>query len=276
MTSINRLAPSFTTQLASACASPGQRFTACGAACVAVLLPLLCSSPARADEAAPPPAAAANPAAAPAETAEPAYANTLRAGYYFVHYSATAANLSGPFTPPGINFSVNHVDTPYFAYLRRITDHLQLELAAGVPPTTHTIGKGPAFLGSVPFNGQEVATAKWFSPTVLLDYSFFDEQARLRPYLGAGFNYTHFYQRNSTAAGNAANGGPTTTDLSDSFGPAGTAGLSYRFTKRITAIASFSIATVKSDYDSNTSGIDRRTTVDFHPTTWVVAVGYSF
>ena len=202
--------------------------------------------------------------------------NTVRLGYYFVHYSATAADLSGPFTPAGINLRVENVNTPYFAYLRRLAPHWELELAAGVPPKTKTYGVGPNYLGSVPFNGQEVATAKWFSPTVLLEYVFCDEHAAIRPYVGAGLNYTHFYDRQSTAAGNAANGGPTSTDLNDSVGPAATAGVSYHPLQHWEVMASFSIARVKSNYDSDTAGIERRTTVDFHPTTWVLGVGYSF
>ena len=160
-------------------------------------------------------------AAAAAEDEVPA--NTLRVGMYFVKYNASAGNLTGPFTPPGINLRVDHVNTPYFAYLRRLSASWEFELAAGVPPKTHTRGVGPATLGSVPFNGQEVATAKWFSPTVLLEYKFLPETSAFRPYVGAGFNYTHFYERDSTAAGDAANGGPTRTYLSDSFGPAASA-----------------------------------------------------
>jgi outer membrane protein len=203
-------------------------------------------------------------------------ANTLRVGMYFVKYNASASNLSGPFTPPGINLRVDHVNTPYFAYLRRLSPSWELEIAAGIPPKTHTRGVGPAYLGSVPFNGQEVATAKWFSPTVLLEYKFLEERSAFRPYVGVGVNYTHFSDRNSTAAGDAANGGPTQTYLSDSVGPAATAGVSYKFTKHCNAIASYSIAQVNSTYDSVTSGISRRTEVHFNPATWVVAVGYSF
>ncbi len=212
--------------------------------------------------------------AAAAEDAVPA--NTLRVGMYFVKYNASAADLSGPFTPPHINLRVDHVNTPYFAYLRRLSSSLELELAAGVPPKTHTRGVGPATLGSVPFNGVEVATAKWFSPTLLLEYKFFDEHNALRPYIGIGMNYTHFYDRESTAAGNAANGGSTKTYLSDSFGPAGTLGVAYRINKNFNAIASYSIAQVNSNYDSITAGISRTTVVHFNPGTWVVAAGYSF
>jgi len=214
------------------------------------------------------------PAAVRADDSVPA--NTVRVGEYFVRYSASAPDLQGPFTPPGINLSVDHVNTPYFAYLRRLAPAWELEFAFGVPPTTHTRGVGPAYLGSIPFNGQEVATAKWFSPTLLLEYKFRDEHEKFRPYVGVGVNYTHFYERNSTAAGNAANGGPTVTDLSNSIGPAATAGLSYKFTDHINAIASYSIAQVDSNYRSITAGVVRSTTIHFNPETFVVAVGYSF
>src|SRR3974390_536814 len=128
----------------------------------------------------------------------PANPNTVRAGIYLVHYSASAPDLSGPYTPAGINLRVEHVNTPYLAYLRDFNNHWTFELAAGIPPTTHTYGVGPDKVGSVPFNGQEVATAKWFAPTFLLEYNFFDHAAAFRPFVGAGMNYTHFYDRKST------------------------------------------------------------------------------
>jgi len=214
--------------------------------------------------------------AARADDAATPPSNTVRVGMYFVHYEAAAPNLSGPFTPPGINLTVQNVNTPYFAYLRRINSKFDLELAAGIPPTTHTVGVGPQYLGSVPFNGQEVATAKWFSPSVLVEYKFLEDSSPFRPYVGVGVNYTHFYERNSTAAGDAANGGPTSTRLSNSIGPAATAGMAYNFTRNINAIASYSIARVDSNYASNTAGIIRTTQVHFNPRTLVLAVGYSF
>jgi outer membrane protein len=210
---------------------------------------------------------------------EPVPENTLRVGMYFVKYSASAPDLSGPFTPPGLNLRVANVNTLYLAYLHRLSPHWMLELAAGIPPETHTYAVGPATVptpGSIPFNGQEVATAKWFSPTVLIEYMFLDEHQSFRPYVGLGINYTHFYERNATAAGNAITGGPTVTYLSDSVGPAVTAGISYKFTKNINAIASYNIAQVNSQFDANTSGISRRTEVHFNPRLAVVAVGYSF
>jgi outer membrane protein len=203
-------------------------------------------------------------------------ANTVRLGAYIINYATTANDLSGPFTPPGINLRVGNVTTPYFAYLRSLDAHWVVEFAAGVPPTTHTYGKGPATVGSVPFNGQEVATAKWFSPSVLLEYKFLDPSSALRPLVGAGINYTRFYKINSTPAGDAANGGPTRISLSSSWGPAATIGAVYRITRAIDVTASYSLARVNSNYQSDTSGIVRETRVHFNPRTWVLAVGYSF
>jgi len=176
---------------------------------------------------------------------DPVPSNTLRVGMYFVKYSASAADLSGPFTPPGLNLRVENVNTLYLAYLRRLSSHWTFEFAAGIPPTTHTYAVGPATVptpGSIPFNGQEVATAKWLSPSVLIEYLFLDESNKFRPYAGVGINYTHFYERNATAAGNAITGGPTVTYLSDSVGPAATLGLSYKFTRNFNVIASYNIA----------------------------------
>ncbi|HEX8958158.1 MAG TPA: OmpW family outer membrane protein [Burkholderiaceae bacterium] len=203
-------------------------------------------------------------------------ANSVFLGAYYVHFDASAQDVSGPFTPAGINLEVHNVTTPYFAYVRHLDSHWGIEVAGGVPPTTKTYGKGPATVGSVPFNGQEVATAKWFSPSVLAEYTFCDPSNAFRPYVGVGFNYTKFYDRNSTAAGNAANGGPTSISLSNSMGPAATLGIEYKFNRDWAIHASYSAASVDSHYVSNTSGIQRSTTIHFDPQTLVLAVGYSF
>jgi outer membrane protein len=204
--------------------------------------------------------------------------NEIRLGMYFVQYAVKADNISGAFVPPGytVNLDVKNVNTPYAAYVRRLAPHFSLELAAGVPPKTETVGKGSATLGSVPYNGQVISTARWFAPTVLLIYTFRDESESWRPYLGAGANFTHFYSRQSTAIGNAANGGPTALSLTNSFGPAVTAGLSWRFQEHWHLYASYDYARVNSDLVANTAGVLRRTSIRFNPSTLVVSVGYAF
>jgi outer membrane protein len=202
--------------------------------------------------------------------------NTVRIGVYYVQYHAHADDISGPFAPPGLNLRVNDVETMYIAYVRRLSTHFDLELAAGVPPLTKTEGRGPAMLGSVPYNGQVISTARWLAPSLLLNYKFFDDSHAWRPYVGIGVNYAHFYDRDSTSAGNAASGGPTSIKLPDSVGPAATVGMSYHLRDRWSVYASYSATVTKSKLTADTAGVLRTSEINFGPRTVVVAAGYSF
>jgi len=202
--------------------------------------------------------------------------NTFRAGIYYITYNVKADDISGPLTPAGLNVDLKDTTTLYLAYIRRLSAHWDLELAAGWPPKTETVAKGPPTVGSVPYDGQVIATSKWLSPTLLLNYKFLEESSPWRPYVGIGINYTHFYDRTSTAAGDAIAGGPTVISLSDSWGPAGTIGIFYKLPQNWSIDASFSLAKVKSDLEANTSGVVRKTTINFNPRAFVLSAGYSF
>jgi|SRR5450755_1763987 outer membrane protein len=204
------------------------------------------------------------------------YGNDIRLGLYSVFYHATADDLQGPFVPAGVNIKADNVETLYVGYVRRLSPHFKAELAIGYPPLTKTEGSGPATLGSVPYNGQVISTARWIAPTALLEYNFFDENAKLRPFIGAGVNYTTFYDRDSTAAGNAASGGPTKLSLTSSIGPAATAGLSYKLGGRWGLNASYSISRVNTHLVADTAGLIRTTSIKFGPQALIVSVGYSF
>jgi outer membrane protein len=215
-------------------------------------------------------------AAAGAHADEDRLNNSVRLGAYYVWYDTSADDLSGPYVPAGVNLKLKNVVTPYFAYVRTLTDHFAVELAIGAPPLTKTVGKGPATLGSVPYNDKEIVTARWLAPTALLQYVFFDDSVRFRPYVGAGINYTRFYSRQSTAAGNAASGGPTSISLTTSVGPALTVGMSYKVTRHFYLYASASASWVDSDLKAETAGVIRKTHIDFNPRALVVSGGYSF
>lgn len=202
--------------------------------------------------------------------------NTVRVGMYQIFYHVTADDLQGPFVPAGVNVDLKNTQTVYLAYIRRLNSFLDLELAFGVPPKTKTIGKGPATLGSVPYNGQTIATSKWLAPSLLLEYKFFDESAAFRPYVGVGVNYTSFYDRQVTTAGQMGTGGPTRLSLTSSVGPVGTVGLKYQPGTRWSVIASYSISRVNSDLKTETAGEIRTSRIKFGPQALVIAAGYSF
>jgi outer membrane protein len=222
------------------------------------------------------------PTQAPAQAQTPAqaqpqtYDNSARLGMYIIMYNVKADDIQGPFVPPGTNVDVKDTNTLYLAYARRINKDWDVELAFGNPPKTETVGKGPATLGSAPYAGQVLLTAKWFSPTILLQYKFLDESSQFRPYVGAGINFTHFYDIQPTDAGNAATGGPTTVKLTNSVGPAVNVGVVWHIDGPWHAYASYNYAKVKSDATLTTSGIVRTTTINFNPSAIVLSVGYSF
>jgi outer membrane protein len=202
--------------------------------------------------------------------------NSARIGLYSVFYHVSADDLSGPYVPPGANIDAKNVETLYLAYVRSLSSRFDVELTAGYPPLQKTVGKGPATLGSVPYDGQVIATARWLAPTLLLEYKFLSENSKFRPYIGVGVNYTNFYDRDSTAQGNAVSGGPTKLSLTSSVGPAGTVGLAYNIAGNWHAYASYSISKVSTDLTADTAGVIRTTHINFGPQALVVSVGYSF
>jgi outer membrane protein len=202
--------------------------------------------------------------------------NEIRLGLYSIFYDASAQDISGPYVPAGLNLHVKDVETLYAAYERTLSTHFTFELALGWPPTTKTYGRGPATVGSVPYNGQEISSAKWAAPSALLYYRFFDDHTALRPYVGVGMTYVNFYDRQSTEAGDAASGGPTKISLTSSLGPTVSAGLAYRISPRWGLYASYSFSRVRTDLTADTAGVLRTTRISFAPGALVVAGGYSF
>ena len=208
--------------------------------------------------------------------AEHIYNNSFRIGAYIVSYHSTATDVSGQYVPAGVNADIKDTQTVYLAYVRRLTPHLGLEFAAGVPPLTHTVGKGPAYLGSVPYAGQEISTARWLAPNLVLNYTFLDESNHVRPYISVGINHTSFYDRQATPAGAAALGGPTSISLSPSTGGVVGAGISGRINDHWNAIASINYAHIKTHLVADTAGVLRSSDVSFNPYALVLALGYSF
>jgi len=202
--------------------------------------------------------------------------NLVALGLYQVSFHVHADDIAGPYVPPGLNVRNPSVNTLYLAYMRRLSPHFDVELALGVPPLTRTVAKGPAQVGSVPYNGQTIATARWLAPSLLVKYYLFSPDTLFRPYLGVGVNYTRFYSRQVTAAGDEVSGGPTSLSLPVSVGPVGTVGVSWRALDRVVVNLSGSASWVNSRLTTDTAGILRTSHVEFNPRAIVLAVGYKF
>ena len=202
--------------------------------------------------------------------------NVIAFGQYFVFYHVHASDITGLFAPTGLGINVKDSNTPYFAYLRRLSTHLYLELAGGIPPVTKIVGKGSATVGAVPYNNVEISTARSLSPSLLIKYVFFDETHIVRPYLAIGANFVEFYDRDTTPPGNAAAGGPTRIELSNSLGVVGTVGLTVALPHYWGLMLSYSEARVRTRLHAITDDVVRTASIDFNPGAIVFATTYAF
>jgi outer membrane protein len=126
---------------------------------------------------------------------------------------------------PGEQVSVDTSFAPEIDFTYMATDHLGFELiaattkhsASGITGTTGTIGR---------------LASTWVLPPTLTAQYHFAPEGKIRPYVGAGINYTIFYNEKPTDALTAAVG-PTNVSMDDSFGWALQAGVDFDLTESL-------------------------------------------
>ena len=206
---------------------------------------------------------------------------TIRGGIAHVAPNSTATDAVGPFLPgppSGVSLEVQNQSTLFFSVARDLTPHVEVELAMGFPPTHDVTAKlAPSLPSHVQvLNGQVIAKVRQVAPTLFFNYKFGDPGSTWRPFVGAGINYTKFDKRESTAAGNQLNGGPTDIRLSDSWGLAAQAGVSYRLNDQWALNAAVATARVKTHLTATTAGQARKIDIRFRPTVVTLSAGYVF
>ncbi|TWI52442.1 outer membrane protein [Pseudomonas duriflava] len=152
-----------------------------------------------------------------------------------------------------------------------LTDHLGIELLAATP-FKHSVGvKGLGALDG------KLADVKQLPPTLSLQYYPLDPQSRLQPYVGAGINYTLFFDEDLTSSRkSAAGGGFSNLSLDNSWGYAFQAGVDYQLTDHLL----FNAAVWYADIDTTAttdSALGRvKVDVDIDPWVYMVGLGYKF
>ena len=205
--------------------------------------------------------------------------NMVQLGFANVQPHSSAGDFSGPFTPAGISVNTGDKSTLFFSYAREINDQWNVELALAAPPTHDivlAVNNSNLPAGVQAFSGQVGARVRQVAPTLFANYKFLEKTSPLRPFIGAGINYTKFDRTTSTAANNALNGGPTSISLKDSVGLALHGGVTYRISNQWFLSTSLATAQVKSKITTNTLGVERTADIKFRPRVFTVAVGYSF
>lgn len=151
------------------------------------------------------------------------------------------------------------VDISYF-----LSDHVALELIAAT--TKHNIGGK---------NGLEpigkLADTWVLPPTLTLQYHFAPE-AKVRPYVGAGLNYTLFYGEDTSSDLDSAIG-ETDIDLDSSFGFALQAGLDFDLNEKMFLNLDVKYIDMDTEAKLTTGSLVNRVKVDINPIVFGVGLG---
>ncbi len=134
---------------------------------------------------------------------------------------------SGDILPgfPGEQVSVNDSIMPEVDITYMASDNIGIELIAAT--TKHNASGKSGVTGSL----DKLASTWVLPPTLTVQYHFAPD-AKVRPYVGAGINYTLFYAEDASSALEAAVGA-TRVNLSDSFGWAAQAGVDIELNERM-------------------------------------------
>ncbi|MGF1870384.1 outer membrane protein OmpW [Photobacterium indicum] len=149
-----------------------------------------------------------------------------------------------------------------FGYM--ITDNISFEVLAATP-FKHKISLGS--LG-------EIAEVEQLPPTFMLQYYFMDSGSKLRPYVGAGINYTTFFNEEFNTAGKDA--GLSDLKLEDSWGLAANAGLDYMINDDWFVGASVWYADISTDVKFKAGADDVTIKTDIDPWVFMISGGYKF
>lgn len=96
-----------------------------------------------------------------------------------------------------------------------VTDNIGIELLAATP-FRHKVGLGET---------GNLATVRQLPPTLMAQWYFGEAKSKARPYIGAGINYTTFFDTDFNQTGKEA--GLSDLSVKDSWGVAGQVGLDY-------------------------------------------------
>jgi outer membrane protein len=145
---------------------------------------------------------------------------------------------------------VPEADVTYF-----FTDHIGVEVIAAVTP--HKVTHTPT--------GIDLGKVTLLPPTVTLQYHF-NPKGKVKPYVGAGVNYTHFFDEK------APGGAVTAINYKDTWGWALQAGVDYQVSDRWYLNLDVKNIHITPDVSINNGAITAK--ADINP--WVIGIGAGY
>lgn len=170
-------------------------------------------------------------------------------------------------TFPTEEVKVNNSIMPEIDITHMVSNNVGLELIAAT--TKHNASGTTGTTGGI----GKLASTWVLPPTLTLQYHFAPE-AKVRPYVGAGVNWTLFYKEKASNGLEAAVG-QTNVHLSSSFGWAAQAGIDIDLNEKM--FLNFDVKYIKMDTNArlNTTAAGvQRVGVDIDPLVFGVGVGF--
>ncbi|NAW69125.1 outer membrane protein OmpW [Vibrio sp. V27_P1S3P104] len=147
-----------------------------------------------------------------------------------------------------------------------LTDNFSVELLAATP-FSHDISTDLLGLG-------DIGKTKHLPPTVMVQYYFGEANSAFRPYVGAGINYTTFFDEKFNNTGKTA--GLSDLKLDDSWGLAANIGIDYMLDDNWFFNASAWYANIETTAKYKFGGAAQSTDVKINPWVLMIAGGYKF
>lgn len=153
-------------------------------------------------------------------------------------------------------------------------EHVGVELLAATPFEHNVDSKGLPGLG-LGLSDVEVGSVKHLPPTLTVLWYPMESGAAFQPFIGAGINYTIFFQEDTSGAAQAALGARN-LELDDSWGLAARAGFDYMLNDCWSLHAGVYYLGIDTKANLDTAlgkvGVD----VDINPWVYTVGLGYRF
>jgi len=146
---------------------------------------------------------------------------------------------------------------PGFTFVYMMTNNMGFEVLAALP-----------FEHDITVAGGVVGSTKQLPPTFSVQYYFNPEQ-KFRPYVGAGLNYTIFFNDSF----DAGVGVGTDLEIDDSFGLAAQVGFDYDIDNKWFVSADVRYISIETEAHNDMLG---KSDVDINPTVISVGLGYKF
>jgi outer membrane protein len=170
----------------------------------------------------------------------------------------------------GRGVEVNDDTVPELDITYMITKNWGVELILGYSEHTVTGEKNAAFAG-------DVIDTKVLPPTLLLQYHFRPD-ADVRPYVGAGINYTYFFDEDTTGAVAGTPG--SSIDLDSSWGLAVQAGVDVAINQDwfVNLDVKYIDIDTEAHFDNIAGGAFQRAKInaDIDPFVWGIGIGRRF